>query len=268
MWITVQSGGPEDLWMTAEEMVAWVVKEQMRRGLTFWTMEIIVVGDRTLTAVFLTQTGGEALKKRLSQPKVSMHSSVSDTDAADDRNKRNLPQTRWKIIFSLPGRVGWRWLTPGWIDRWSRASSQIRVEGKRNNISKLCELQKIHPNMAEGHGSSQANWLRQRCSWQQGRLWWDGTPGSMLLQGLVSSQYGSVSQQVWSWIIAAVAAQGAECRPRERGGHNRWEQRLFPHQGWSTVTTAWLLSRLLWPVVKIPDGGVMHVGVINNSDTT
>lgn len=60
-------------------------------------MEIIVVGERTgrntLTAVFLTQTVGEALKKRLSQPKVSVHSSVSHTDAADDRNKRDLAQT-------------------------------------------------------------------------------------------------------------------------------------------------------------------------------
>lgn len=60
---------------------------------TFWTVEVIVVSsmnsENTLTAVFLTQTGAEAFKEMLSQPKVSMHSSLSQAEAPDYRNKHN-----------------------------------------------------------------------------------------------------------------------------------------------------------------------------------
>lgn len=47
----------------------------------------------TYSSVPHTDCGRSIKKKRLSQPKVSMHSSVSHTDTADDRNKRDLAQT-------------------------------------------------------------------------------------------------------------------------------------------------------------------------------
>lgn len=73
-------------------------------------MEVIVVSStnsgNTLTAVFLTQTGAGAFKEMLSQPKVSMHSSLSQAEAPDYRNKHKPAQRRSNVIFIPAGRDG------------------------------------------------------------------------------------------------------------------------------------------------------------------
>ena len=98
--------------------------------------------------------------------------------------------------------------------------------------------------------------------------WWNGAPGSRTL-----TRTGVIP--VWLYLPVGVVmnhppgpSSGWGSWSRRRGGHIRWEQRFFPHRAWSTVTAAWLLLLLLWPVAKIPEGRVMHSAVINNSHAT
>lgn len=195
MWISVWSGGPEEFWMSGKNTGHKRISI-LNHGCDLCGSVNSEKHTDTHWHAGSSHTQGNVQKKHwVSRRSACSH--VSQAEAPDSETNTTWHRGKEKSIYTHG--EGWRLDTGdqhwGWMDRWRRgATGQIRGEGKRNNKYKLGQLQKAHLTMDEGHASSQSSWEKWRWSWRRRWLWWNGAPGPVTLQGLVSSQYGFVSQ--------------------------------------------------------------------------